>query len=284
MRSDYINIDKNLLIKIYEDNKKSLLKTANVLNISEKTIKRRFIEYGLEYDKKIKYTCNESFFDDLNERTLYWLGFLATDGNVYKHKYSYTTSLKLATKDISILESFKQDLKYTGPIHSYTTINNGKNINFKKPKYYYSEIMINSKKIFDRLAIFNIVPNKTHIYTIPEQLKLHPLVNHYIRGCIDGDGWIRYHKNNNSAIINEVRIGMCGNELLTKDVFNLIRTNLNINSGTIYKRKNTNYWYFEFTSLHDVNKIVNWIYTDSTIRLERKYNISKKVQELLQQQ
>jgi len=41
-RADYISIDKNLLLETYENNGRSLRKTAKVLGVSEKTIKRRF--------------------------------------------------------------------------------------------------------------------------------------------------------------------------------------------------------------------------------------------------
>src|SRR5271157_1835828 len=98
-----IVIDKDELLDTYEKNGRSLHQTAKILGTSSMTIKRRFDEYGLAYDPKPKYSCNEAFFDELNEKSMYWLGFLATDGNVQKHHYSYEIKLALATKDIEIL-------------------------------------------------------------------------------------------------------------------------------------------------------------------------------------
>jgi hypothetical protein len=279
MRGIYIEIDKNLLLETYEKCGRNLNKTAKKLNTTSITIKRRLIEYGLGYDTKVKYSCDESFFDDLNEKSMYWLGFLATDGNVYKNKYSYSISLRLASKDIDILEKFKKDIKFTGPILSYTIKNKYKQKFLKKPEYYSSGISFTSKKIFEKLAEFNIVPAKTYIYKFPEKLINHPLLNHFIRGCIDGDGWIREHCNNGKTI-NEVRIGLCGTELFIKQTFNIIKQNLKINSGNIGIKSDRGVtWQFEFTALHDVDKLVDWIYKDATNFLERKYIKTKRIKE-----
>lgn len=278
MRGKYVVIDKQILLDTYEKCGRSLNKTGEILGIPPKTIKRKFVEYGLEYDKKKEYYCNEDFFDELNEQSLYWLGFLATDGNVYKSKSSYTIRLKLATKDINILHKFKDHIGFTGPINSYI-IKKNDNPSFKKEKYFASQVSLTSKKIFERLANFNIIPNKTHTLTITEELKNHPLVHHFIRGCIDGDGWSREHRNNDSEITTEIRIGMCGTELFVKDVFNIIKEKNKINSGVLFNRKNQCTWNFEFSGLHDVKNIVDWLYKDATIYLERKYNILKQAKD-----
>ena len=162
MRGKKIKIDKDILLQIYNECNRSLNKTAEKLGTSAKTIKRRFVEYGLEYDEKVQYSVNEDFFDELNEQSMYWLGFLATDGNVYKHQYSYVINLELATKDINILYKFKDHINFTGPANSYIIKPKGEG--FKQAEYYSSKVSFTSKKIFDRLADFNIVPNKTHIY------------------------------------------------------------------------------------------------------------------------
>jgi len=279
MRGKYIEIDKNLLLETYENCGRSLNQTGKILGISAKTIKRKFVEYGLEYDKKIEYSCNEDFFNELNEQSLYWLGFLATDGNLYKNKYSYEITLSLATKDIDILKKFKTHINFTGPIHSYIVKNNKKDVNFKQDEYYRSSIRFTSEKIFNHLSNFNIVPAKTHILEFPKQLKNNPLLHHFIRGCIDGDGWDREHKNNGSEITTEVRIGMCGTEKFVSEIYKIIKEKLNIEGGHLAHKKDTNSWFFEFSGLHDVDKIVDWIYQDATIYLERKYEIAKQSKE-----
>jgi hypothetical protein len=272
MRGKYIKIDKDTLIKTYDDNERSMRAAGNALGISEKTIMRRMKEYGIEWDKKVFYPCNENFFDELNEKSLYWLGFLATDGNVYKHNYSYTISIKLASKDKDHLVKFKEHIESLAPIHD--AITKRKYDAFKKSEYYSSQLSFTSEKIFNRLAEFNIVPNKTHVYRFPKQLKDHPNVRHFIRGCIDGDGWWREHKNNGKNYTTEIRVGMCGTPVFVREMFDIIKEQCVIDSGSYHVRKSGNTADFEFCAKSDVNYIVDYLYQDATIYLPRKRDIA----------
>lgn len=272
MRGKFTKIDKDLLIKTYEENNRSMRAAAKVLGTSEKTIMRRMKDYGYEWDPKPFYSCNEKFFDELNEKSLYWLGFLAADGNVYKHHYSYNLSVKLSAKDKDHLIIFKNDLESLSPIHEF--IAKPKGTAFKKSEYETIQITITSEKIFNRLAEFNIVPAKTNIYTFPEQLKEHPDVRHFIRGCLDGDGWWREHRNNGKKYTTEIRVGMCGTPVFVREMFDIIRSKCDIKSGSYYVRKSDNTADFEFCAKGDVNKIVDYLYQDATVYLTRKYEIA----------
>src|ERR1700686_2670518 len=142
MRGKYIPIGKDILIKTYENNKRSLSATAKELGTSTKTIVRRMKDYDIKWDKKVFYSCNENFFDELNEKSLYWLGFLAADGNVYKHNYSYEIKLKIANKDLSHIKQFKNDIDSMSPIHDKIERKIiGKN-GFKKSEYLAHQITI----------------------------------------------------------------------------------------------------------------------------------------------
>jgi uncharacterized protein (DUF736 family) len=278
MRGKYTHIDKDTLIKTYEDNNRSMRAAAKVLGTSEKTIMRRMKEYGYEWDPKPFYKCNENFFDELNEKSLYWLGFLATDGNVYKHNYTYNICFKLSAKDRNHLQKFKDDICSESPIHDIITKPKN-NDNFKKKEYPGITLNISSEKIFNRLAQFNIVPAKTHIYRFPEQLKNHPDVRHFIRGCIDGDGWWRTHKNNGKDYITDIRVGMCGTPEFVKEIFDLIKEKCSINSGSYYIRKVGKTADFEFCAKNDVNIVFNYLYSNSLLYLDRKLKIAQMIKE-----
>lgn len=275
MRGKYTTIDKDTLLKAYEDNGRSMRATGKTLGTSEKTIMRRMKEYGIEWDKKVFYPCNESFFDNLNEKSLYWLGFLAADGNVIKHNYSYQIRLKLAAKDLDHVKLFKTDLDSQSPILD-RVVKEESNKGFKKSEYLNYEIIITSEKIFNRLAEFNIVPNKTHIYRFPEQLKNHSDVRHFIRGCLDGDGWWREHRNNGKDYTTEIRVGMCGTPVFVREMYDIIREKCDIKSGSYYIRKSGNTADFEFCAKKDVQKIVEYLYNNSSIHLTRKKDIANK--------
>ncbi|CAM6003632.1 unnamed protein product [Sphagnum balticum] len=272
MRGKYTIIDKDILLKAYEDSGRSMRATGKALGTSEKTIMRRMKEYGIEWDAKVFYPCNENFFDELNEKSLYWLGFLATDGNVFKHNYSYTIALKLAAKDKAHILQFKTDIGSTAPIHD--TIVGPKSKAFKKKEYPGAQFTITSEKIFNRLAEFNIVPRKTHTYRFPEQLKDHPDVRHFIRGCLDGDGWWREHRNNGKTYTTEIRVGMCGTPIFVREMYDIIKEKCVIDSGSYYVRKSGNTADFEFCAKADVNDIVDYLYQDATIYLPRKRDIA----------
>ncbi len=280
MRGKYTIIDKDTLIKAYEDSGRSMRATGKILGTSEKTVMRRMKEYGIEWDKKVFYPCNENFFDELNEKSLYWLGFLATDGNVYKHQYSYNISIKLASKDKDHIMRFKQNIESLSPVHDYV-MKKPKDPNFIKDEYYVSEITITSEKIFNRLGEFNIVPNKTHIYRFPEQLKNHPDVRHFIRGCLDGDGWWREHRNNGKDYTTEIRVGMCGTPIFVREMFDIIKEQCAIESGSYYVRKSGKTADFEFCAKADVNYIVGYLYQDATIYLPRKKEIAMKAKRFI---
>jgi hypothetical protein len=278
MRGKYTTIEKEILLKTYEDYGRSMRATGKALNTSEKTIMRRMKEYGIEWDKKVFYPCNDNFFDELNEKSLYWLGFLATDGNVYKHNYSHTVSLKLAAKDKEHVLTFKSNIESAAPFHNI--IKKANNIAFKKKEYPAVQFTITSEKIFNRLAEFNIVPNKTHIYRFPEQLKTHSDVRHFIRGCLDGDGWWREHKNNGKSYTTEIRVGMCGTPEFVKEMYDIIKEQCVIDSGSYYVRKSGKTADFEFCSKSDVNDIVDYLYKDATIYLQRKYDLAMKAKKV----
>lgn len=76
-------------------------------------------EFDLEYLPKKQYSCNEKFFNSINEKSAYWAGFIIADGCVRKHNYSYEVSINLATRDRDQLIKFNNELESDYPIHDY---------------------------------------------------------------------------------------------------------------------------------------------------------------------
>lgn len=151
---------------------------------------------------KSKYSCDHDFFSRDNEASFYWAGFLAADGCVFNRGNSYTLSLNLSEKDLAHLKRFKKDLSFDGIISKSVTKHSDKN-----PKWNDSikrSLTISSFKIFQDLKRFNIQPNKTKSYTFPKWMISHEMVNHFLRGYIDGDGSFYYQKNRDRVCL-EVR-------------------------------------------------------------------------------
>lgn len=209
-----------------------------------------------------KYNFNESFFDIIdNEEKAYWLGFVAADGCVHKRKgkLSPVIKLTLSNKDKDHIAKFRKS------ISSNHTITDGSNFNEKRNiNYYSSSLTLPSLHMFESLATYGVIPNKTLIIEFPKIA--HELIHHYIRGYYDGDGCIYFTKKgtavfsitSNRKIINQIQ------DILVEQC-NLKKTKL------LYKHKNSNAGAMSYVGNIQVKRIVEYLYKDATIFLDRKY-------------
>ena len=210
------------------------------------------------------YDCNDHFFSEDNEKSFYWAGFIAADGNIEKYKPRLTISL--SSIDRQHLEKFKNDLSFSGKI--FDIIREDKRINFNK-KYNSSYIRITSRQIINDLSRFNITSNKSKTYQFPEHLSDNKNIRHFIRGIIDGDGWI--YKNVGSSTI-----GLSGTLSCVNFIFNFLKDKLQINNGIIFERKD-GLNIMRFTKTKDNTKIVNYLYDGANMFLDRKEIIAEQI-------
>lgn len=166
-----------------------------------------------------KYTHNQEYFSIPDEQNSYWAGFIGADGCIYKPKTgSYRLEVKLNTGDILHLETFKNEVKYTGTIHNSIQKSSRPNRN----NTYLSSVYITSNDICKNLLNnFNIGPRKTFTLKPPNLIKRKDILS-YIIGYIDGDGNIAQ----NTGKYLKIRI------LGTKELLEWINKQFN-NIGTI---------------------------------------------------
>ncbi|NBI08102.1 LAGLIDADG family homing endonuclease [Senegalia massiliensis] len=88
------------------------------------------------------------------------------------------------------------------------------------------------------------------------------LVPHYIRGIFDGDGWLSW--NNNCA---ELGFGMGINIL--KYIKKIAEENSNVKNYNIKKYKSI--YRYRITSKKEIIKLLNYLYSDANIYLNRKH-------------
>lgn len=107
----------------------------------------------------------------------YYLGLLSADGCVHKEKNC--VELSMTDEDvISFISNHigKEYKKYKRPENRQDIF----------------RIIVNNKQFVEDLARFNVTERKTHTLKgfefYEDEIKFIP---YYIRGCIDGDGWIR---------------------------------------------------------------------------------------------
>lgn len=273
--SKYINEDISKLI--YFDNnyfkmdEKEILAindyVCNNLNLSDikkkygykhETFKKKLKVLSIKQNSHLK-NINEDFFNEIdNEEKAYILGFILADGYINEPKGFIR--IKVSNKDIDILKKMSKvfrldDNDIKSEIHSETL-----NIN--------SYITLNRKSIINRLKSYNIFQGKSGkevpFYNILDNLK-----RHYIRGIFDGDG----HVSSDFQIL-----GFCGSHEVLTFIKNEINNNVSLrfNKNTqpkIYKEGNI--YKLKYYGIN-IRNILEWMYKDSTIYLDRKYNIFLK--------
>ena len=167
------------------------------------------------------------------------------------------------------MTKFKNDLNSDSPIFKRFFTD-------KTPQH---SIQITSSKIYNDLARFNIVPRKTLIYKFPKWLINHPLMHHFLRGYIDGDGCFRSRLRGKCKKLH-VFMSLRGTEsFLTSVQFifeNIVKLNNKISIVFDCKVGKIEYGGNPATS-----KITEFLYKDATIFLQRKYEIAKKSLEII---
>lgn len=198
-----------------------------------------------------KHNLNECFFDVLNEKSAYWLGFLYADGYVrMKDGRSGELKLKLKDTDKGHIEKFLNHLGCEKPIKCGVD---------NKSKFcsvsVYSTILV--KKLFE----LGCVNNKTFKITLPKINN--ELMIHFIRGYFDGDGsickikgkWDNVSIAGNQNFIDDLKKYLLGYDMR------------NINIYTQGKIK-----ILKITNLSDIIKFKKFIYKGDTVSLDRKKN------------
>lgn len=138
-------------------------------------------ESKVDIPPKRCHTLNDKVFDILTNEGAYWLGFIASDGNV--HKTTNRLTIGLQEGDINHLSLFIQYVQSTKEIKRKVDTKNGKST-------IAAYVSIDSKYLKNRLAAYGIVPAKSnldidYLSYIPDEYKLY-----FIFGYLDGDGHI----------------------------------------------------------------------------------------------
>lgn len=212
--------------------------------------------HRLKLENHIKprhYFVNQNFFKEPSKEMAYVLGWLFSDGNITSNKSTFR--LKLAIKDIKILEKIRRVLKTNSPIKIVSQI-----VPSKKYTGKYALLRVNNTLMCQDLIKLGCVPYKTHKFNIPPIPK--KLLPHFVRGYFDGDGSISFNKPNTIKI----RI-VSANRKFIRNLALIFKRKLNISLN--YKRVK-NIWQCEYYG-DNARKICNWMYAGcGGLYLERK--------------
>lgn len=178
----------------------------------------------------------------------YFLGFFITDGNVYGND----VRLQLKKESKPILEVLKTK-----------TLSENK---IREDKRGFVTFSVKRKKWVEDLSQYGVIPNKTFLVYFPEIPDKY--LSHFIRGLIDGDGWISYKGK---------QIGFCGNEKLVTQLRDKLVEKLNVFPVKILKT-GKNLFQVCWCSNGDIKKIGAFLYEDKKdCYLNTKFENYKKL-------
>lgn len=201
------------------------------------------------------YPRNELYFYNIDTpEKAYWLGFLYADGCVH----TLNNEISVNITDLEHVEKFKAAI---GAINHKVT--ETKDARFQNAKTLY-QFSIKDKQLHSDLIKWGCVPEKTlklaNIPNIPRNY-----ISHFIRGYFDGDGSLHYLKGTDNYRISFTS----GSKDFLQDIQKELGTDL-----ALGHEENKNTYQLQISGRHNVERILNYLYKDSTeaIRLDRKYN------------
>jgi len=220
-----------------------IVEISKKLGMSRNFIYKQIKKYNLirPVPKKI---LNENFFQNIKtERQAYWLGFIMADGCIFKTSTSYRLDIGLKKEDFKHLQKFHKDIDSIRDVKIY-------------PYKCYS--FHTSKKLCKDLISLGCTERKSLTLEYPNIPKI--LERHLIRGYFDGDGCISKHRKSNN-----IRLSFVG----TKNVLHAIQVNLQKPNVKLVKSGNA--YTLGINGNKQSKRILEYLYKDSTIYLDRKY-------------
>lgn len=227
-----------------------------------------------------KHFFNENYFEVIDsEDKAYWLGFISADGCVTKSsKYnSYRLQIAISSIDSDHLNKF---LRCVGA--------NDINIKILEPAGFangvkdrkIARVTLNSYKLCNDLHKLNIHQNKSYDITMPTLSN--EMIPHYLRGFFDGDGSYYYHydaKNRRYRYSFEV---VSASEVIIRQIKEYLLSNgINTNIYTRKSPSSNNYVFRLMTgSKKEMLKIIDLLYSDAHIYLDRKYNKTNEIKNI----
>lgn len=245
------------ILKDYLNKGLSFVTISKILNVNEKTVARNAKKYGLKSSVGSqgarKHKFNEDYFETIDSQDkAYWLGFIAADGCVYCDKihHNYRLQINLKGSDIEHLNKFQ---KAIGSNYKITEKEVGK---AHSPV---CQLKINSTKMCMDLMKLNIIERKSIIFEPPEIPE--NLINHFIRGYWDGDGWIKEGKGTNRFNVGFVA-GI--------NMMDYLKESMPVKLSLYKLKYNNNVLSYESTKHETICAMYEYLYSNALTFLNRK--------------
>lgn len=213
-----------------------------------------------------KHTFNRNALHTIQtEQDSYILGFITTDG--YLCETHNSVRIRLSERDVDILIKINEYMQSDVPITKFPHTITGNVL---------CQLDFNDKGFLSNLKQYGLHQAKSLKEKFYQDIPEH-LLRHYIRGLIDGDGFITKKHGH---------IGMCGSYDVLFNVSQQIAKHIDVEFEPERKlrcettKKNQPLWRFELSG-PAAKAAMRWLYEGSNIHLDRKYNLAKQYINLL---
>lgn len=255
MRKQWTENEIKYLTENYK--KKTNREIAEYLGRTKTAVDLKANKLGL---KSSEYYYNEDYFKFIdNEEKAYWLGFIAADGWVSHASYGSEFGIQLQIQDKNHLKKLNKSINGNLEIKELEKV-----CNLNGKIYKSCVLRIYNKKFVSNLEKWGINSKKTYDMKIPNIDD--NLIRHYIRGFFDGDGYVCKSEmfadftSANLSLLEELRSILNQND---------IKSYICQDKETTYKLK--------IGGIINCDRFYRYMYENTNIYLDRKYNKMKKV-------
>jgi|SRR3989338_248031 len=209
---------------------------------------------------KPRLKVNENYFKKWSANMSYVLGFILADGCIIKGTYKgYSDSLKFGVqlKDRDVLEKIKSEL---GAKHKLSHVENAVHLS------------LTSQKIVDDLKKLGIKYRKSLNEVVPKVPRKY--IKDFIRGIIDGDGSVWIEKERNYPTLS-----VAGGENTLRFIRDHFFKKFKLYSTltrTKYSKNAKKYLYNIAYRANPAQKLIEYLYKNTNLYLNRKYDIALK--------
>lgn len=245
------------VVHMYTVEKIGTVEIGKKMQVSYQTINSRLRERNVTITYN-SYKLNDNYFSKIDtEQKAYFLGLLYADGNLHRTKYKI--AIVLSEKDRYIIEEFKKELDTKKPIYY---VEGRKIVNTPYTGKAAAKLEISSEQIHSDLIKHGCTPAKSLTLNFPSTVPKN-FMKHFIRGYFDGDGCIYNSK-------DRIMLNIVGSEDFCNSFVDFLKIELDITTK-VKNEKRALSFYFSIMKIKDVVKFCEFIYNNSTVRLERKY-------------
>lgn len=256
-RKDQLKNYSDDIINQYKQGK-STCQIAKEYNTFAVSILKILEKHGIETRPVKKYKHNENFFEKIDtEEKAYVLGWWYSDGN------NTGKGIRLSITDLDILQKIKDIFGHDGDLYIVPP-----KTEKHKTKYCLS---MSSLKLSEDLTKLGCMSNKTFLLKFPdENIVPFDLIHHFVRGYFDGDGSIGAYGKKKRPVVQIVGTRhMMEGILKAADIKGTF-------SQRFPERCKDNYT-IHIGSFGSLLKFYDYIYKDSTIYLQRKFDRYREI-------